>query len=250
MKKYYYLLDDKKIGPLTIDELKYGPKSTEIDSATLILVDGAADWTPARDIEELRALTDIEETGKAGAKTPSSRCGEKEEIKSQPPQNSSFDHAEMDSANPQDRLYPNLEATSPSPSASKYIFTWLMAGFIFVFVSLFFLSSLGPMIVMAPDITASDKVVIVATLIPVVSSIFSLITMLSVFRITAPALIVIKTLPYTFILGFPMFFLTAKSILPLREYNWGADPYFISICFGSFVLSNILAPYIIFRKKK
>lgn len=52
MKKYFILKDEKRIGPLSFDDLK----AKHIDSSTLIWFDGEPQWKKAGQIKELREL--------------------------------------------------------------------------------------------------------------------------------------------------------------------------------------------------
>lgn len=53
MKKYFYFDGHKKIGPLCLDELN-------ISSNTLIWFEGLDDWTPARNIEEMKPILELQ----------------------------------------------------------------------------------------------------------------------------------------------------------------------------------------------
>ncbi|MDD2745276.1 MAG: DUF4339 domain-containing protein [Candidatus Gracilibacteria bacterium] len=52
MKKYFYIKEEKKLGPFDFEELK----SAEIKRDTLVWVQGIKDWTKASEVSELSEL--------------------------------------------------------------------------------------------------------------------------------------------------------------------------------------------------
>jgi len=55
MKKFFYVSNEEKVGPLTFDELK----EAKINEDTLIWFDGLTDWERAGSLEELREIFEL-----------------------------------------------------------------------------------------------------------------------------------------------------------------------------------------------
>ena len=55
MKKYFYSDGKEKHGPLSIDELE----QEDITNDTLIWFEGLEDWTPARDLDDIKPILEI-----------------------------------------------------------------------------------------------------------------------------------------------------------------------------------------------
>ena len=55
MKKFFYVRNEEKIGPVTFDELK----EANINEDTLIWFEGLAEWTRAGDLAELREIFEL-----------------------------------------------------------------------------------------------------------------------------------------------------------------------------------------------
>ena len=70
MKKYFYSNGSTKDGPFTLEELKYGPKSSDINDSTLIWFEGLDDWTPVKEIEEFRLLLETASQTQISTKVP------------------------------------------------------------------------------------------------------------------------------------------------------------------------------------
>ena len=55
MKKYFYAENDKKVGPLSLEELS----TSDVNKDTLVWFQGLEDWTPMSEIEELKSVLEI-----------------------------------------------------------------------------------------------------------------------------------------------------------------------------------------------
>ena len=53
--KYFYLKNDEKVGPISLEDLS----AAEINKDTLIWYEGIEDWTPMSEIEELKSVLEI-----------------------------------------------------------------------------------------------------------------------------------------------------------------------------------------------
>lgn len=56
MKKYFYSIDNEKHGPFSIEELS----DKNITDETLIWFEGLEDWTPAKEVEEVIAILELQ----------------------------------------------------------------------------------------------------------------------------------------------------------------------------------------------
>ena len=55
MKKYFYIKDDQKIGPLSTEDLS----TADLNKDTLVWFQGLDYWTPMGEIEELKSVLEI-----------------------------------------------------------------------------------------------------------------------------------------------------------------------------------------------
>ena len=55
MRKYFYAENDKKVGPLSLEELS----AADLNKDTLVWFQGLEDWTPMSEIEELKSVLEI-----------------------------------------------------------------------------------------------------------------------------------------------------------------------------------------------
>jgi|GEM_PF-531114 len=54
MKRYFYIFGDRRVGPLSFDEIK----AANISAETLVWYEGLENWQPARDLEEFLYFSD------------------------------------------------------------------------------------------------------------------------------------------------------------------------------------------------
>ena len=115
MKKYFYSNGSTKDGPFTLEELKYGPKSKDINDSTLIWFEGLDDWTSVKEIEEFKLLLEMAAQAQISKKVPPLKAERSDREPSELEQNSSPVKIRVDAAITPERETPILRYAEPTP---------------------------------------------------------------------------------------------------------------------------------------
>ncbi len=136
-----------------------------------------------------------------------------------------------------------LNTETRPPTTLRYLVAWILGGVVFLILDAIVLSGLTPMLVNMA-IPAEQKITLLKGLLPIASSLISLLSFLLVYRwgmSSFHGLNTKKVLPYSLCFGFPIFVYITNSFIV--GFDLGTNILFLFACAVSFFATNILVPY-------
>lgn len=245
MKKYFYSNGSTKDGPFTLDELKYGPKSKDINEGTLIWFEGLDDWTSIKEIEEFKLVLEMAAQAQISKKVPPLK-GER----------SGREPIELEQKAPSVKIRVDASTTperdhyvkeGKSPSKAKYIAVWFAAGAVFFVAQAFILTFLDGFIVTTDLIPIAVRWLLLQFSHQLAASIVSLVVFYVIYRQIHRDLDVKKVLPYTLFFATPIFVYMVKSSANQISLESMGDELFYVTSIICFVLLNFLVPYLFMK---
>lgn len=245
MKKYFYSNGSTKDGPFTLEELKYGPKSKDINDSTLIWFEGLDDWTSAKEIEEFKLFLEMAAQAQINKKVPPLKAERSDREPSELEQNSSPVKIRVDASITPERDH-NVKR-GKSPSKAKYIAVWFAAGAVFCVAQAFILTFLDAFIVTTDLIPMAVRWLLLQFSHQLAASIVSLVVFYIIYRQIHRDLDIKKVLPYTLFFATPIFVYIVKSSANQISLESMGDELFYVTSIIFFVLLNFLVPYLLMK---
>jgi len=245
MKKYFYSNGSTKDGPFTLEELKYGPKSKDINDSTLIWFEGLDDWTSVKEIEEFKLFLEMAAQAQINKKVPPLKAERSDREPSELEQNSSPVKIRVDASITPERDH-NVKR-GKSPSKAKYIAVWFVAGAVFCVAQAFILTFLDAFIVTTDLIPMAVRWLLLQFSHQLAASIVSLVVFYIIYRQIHRDLDIKKVLPYMLFFAMPIFvYIVKSSVNQISLESMGDELFYVtSIIF--FVLLNFLVPYLLMK---
>ena len=245
MKKCFYSNGSTKDGPFTLEELKYGPKSKDINDSTLIWFEGLDDWTSVKEIEEFKLLLDMAAQAQISKKVPPLNAERSDREPSELEQNSSPVKIRVDASITPERDH--YVKRGKSPSKAKYIAVWFAAGAVFFVAQALILTFLDAFIVTTDLIPMAVRWLLLQFSHQLAASIVSLVVFYIIYRQIHRDLDIKKVLPYTLFFATPIFVYIVKSFANQISLESMGDELFYVTSIICFVLLNFLVPYLLIK---
>jgi hypothetical protein len=245
MKKYFYSNGSIKDGPFTLEELKYGPKSKDINDSTLIWFEGLDDWTSVKEIEEFKLFLEMAAQAQINKKVPPLKAERSDREPSELEQNSSPVKIRVDASITPERDH--YVKRGKFPSKAKYIAVWFAAGAVFCVAQALILAFLDAFIVTTDLIPMAVRWLLLQFSHQLAASIVSLVVFYIIYRQIHRDLDIKKVLPYTLFFATPIFVYIVKSSANQISLESMGDELFYVTSIIFFVLLNFLVPYLLMK---
>ena len=245
MKKYFYSNGITKDGPFTLEELKYGPKSTDINDSTLIWFEGLDDWTSVKEIEEFKLLLEMAAQAQISKKVPPLKAERSDSEPSELEQKAPSVKIRVDASITPERDH--YVTRGKSPSKAKYIAVWFAAGAVFFVAQAFILTFLDAFIVTTDLIPMGVRWLLLHLSHQLGASIVSLVVFYVIYRQIHHDLDIRRVLPYTLFFATPIFVSIIKSSANQIYLESMGDELFYVTSIICFVLLNFLVPYLLIK---
>lgn len=187
LTKYFYINGKSEVGPLTLDEIKYGRNSSEIKADTLIRAEGDVDFISLKELEN----SHFENVIKTYPEKPVSESDIEPEI-------DDSDHLLPDISliNYTDQSPTYVSETATPPSTLKYLFAWFC-----LVTSVWILNSLKELFLDSISFDMDTLFLMNIVVIPALNTALSFGLIFMVYKIIFKNLLFSRVLPWFYIFG-------------------------------------------------